>query len=546
MGMTKRRLAFLLLCLGVAAGLLSVAAATIGTDGLALALLGILLLVAPWVALGLAHGLLGLALLLGRANPVAAVLPAARHPLAPPRGRTVIAVCLRDEDMAQVLPPLALLLDGLPEAHFALWFLSDTRAADAVAAEDAALAAWRAGRPDAARIHLRRRAANTGFKAGNVMEFLDAEGAGFDHMLCLDADSAMSAPAVLRLVSLMETDPRMGILQQLIVGRPVAAAFPRLFQFGMRAGMRIWATAQAWWQGPKGPYWGHNALIRISAFRAHARLAPLPDGSTILSHDQVEAIRLHQAGWGVWCLPDEEGSMEGNPPALPEFLARDLRWGTGNMQYLVLLREPGLDAMSRWQLAQAIYLFAAAPLWVLAFVAAALLAAAGGLDAVPGAQLAGLMALFWAAMHAPKLAGYAQLLWRSPLARRYGGRRQVLRGALLEILFTTVLTPISVLNKSGFLLALAFGARMGWTPQNRAARGVAWADAARLLWWHTALGVLAFGGLAATAPWAIPFALPWAGGLLLAIPFCVLTASPGAARRLVAHRLAATPEELAA
>jgi membrane glycosyltransferase len=71
-------------------------------------------------------------------------------------------------------------------------------------------------------------------------------------------------------------------------------------------------------------------------------------------------------------------------------------------------------------------------------------------------------------------------------------------------------------------------------------------DAARLLWWHTALGVLAFGALAATAPWATPFALPWVGGLLLAIPFCVLTTAPCAARWLVAHRIAATPEELAA
>ena len=98
-------------------------------------------------------------------------------------------------------------------------------------------------------------------------------------MLCLDADSAMSARAVLRLVACMEADPRLGIVQHLIVGRPARAAFPRLFQFGMRAGMRLWATGQAWWQGDEGPYWGHNAIIRIAPFRRHARLGPLPDGS---------------------------------------------------------------------------------------------------------------------------------------------------------------------------------------------------------------------------------------------------------------------------
>jgi membrane glycosyltransferase len=301
---------------------------------------GPVLLLGPWLALGAGHAVLGLALLLCHADPPAAVLPAARRAAAP-RGRTAIAACLRDEDMAAVLPPLGRLLDGLPELGFELWLLSDTRNPAHVAAEDAAVAAFRAARADGARIHLRRRAANTGFKAGNVMEFLDAEGAAFDHVVCLDADSEMSAAAVLRLVGIMEADPRIGIVQQLIVGRPAASAFPRLFQFGMRAGMRVWATAQAWWQGPKGPYWGHNAILRVAAFRAHGRLAPLPDGSTILSHDQVEAIRLHEAGWGVWCWPDESGSMEGNPPALPEFMARDERWAAGNMQYLQLIRSPG-------------------------------------------------------------------------------------------------------------------------------------------------------------------------------------------------------------
>ena len=148
------------------------------------------------------------------------------------------------------------------------------------------------------------------------MDFLDRHAEGHELMLCLDADSEMSAEAVLRLVACMEADSRLAIVQQLIAGRPATAAFPRLFQFGMRAGMRSWATGQAWWQGPEGPYWGHNAVVRIAPFREHCRLQPLPDGSPILSHDQVEAVRLHAAGWKVCCLPDEAGSLEGNPPAL--------------------------------------------------------------------------------------------------------------------------------------------------------------------------------------------------------------------------------------
>ena len=153
----------------------------------------------------------------------------------------------------------------------------------------------------------------------------------------------------------------------------------------MRAGMRSWATGQAWWQGGEGPYWGHNAILRIEPFRRHCRLEALPDGSPILSHDQVEAVRLHAAGWKVCCLPEEAGSMEGNPPALPEFMARDLRWAAGNMQYFALFRLPGMTWMGRWQLAQAILLFLGAPLWVGVLVFAVLNVATGGGAATPSA-----------------------------------------------------------------------------------------------------------------------------------------------------------------
>ncbi|MBS7809520.1 glucans biosynthesis glucosyltransferase MdoH [Roseococcus pinisoli] len=549
--MPARRIAFLLFSLLFCATTVLAAARLLALDGLSgldLAFLATLLLLSPWIALAFGNALTGLAILLFTADPPAHVVPAMRG-LRPgsPRGRTAIALCLRNEEMAPVLAPLGQMLDGLPGSHFHLWFLSDTREPAFCEAEDLAIAGFRAARPaDASRIHLRRRADNAGFKAGNVMEFLEAEGAEYDYLLCLDADSVMTPAAVLKLVAALDAAPDIAILQQLIVGRPVAAPFPRLFQFGMRVGMRAWATGQGWWQGAKGPYWGHNALIRIAPFREHGKLELLPDGSTILSHDQVEAIRLHGAGWGVWCLPEEEGSLEGNPPALPEFMARDRRWAAGNMQYFPLLRQPGLDAMSRFQLLQAILLFLCAPLWVLAFVLAVALAATGGLDAVPVAGLALLMLALWFAQHAPKLAGYLQLLLQPGQAARYGGRRAVLKGAATEILFTTLLSPLGTFNRARFLLALPFGARTGWSPQNRADRGVSWGDAARLLWLPTLGGMLAFGVLAATAPWAIWFALPWAGGLLVAIPFCVWTSSPRLAQWLVARGLAATPEELQA
>ncbi len=507
-----------------------------------------LLATAPWSALSAANSLTGLLILLLARDPPAAVLPALRtaDPDRPPMLATAIAVCIRNEDMGAVLPPLGALLGPLPRDRFTLWLLSDTQDPAAAAAEEAAIDAFRAAHPDdAARIRYRRRTANTGFKAGNVMDFLDHHAAGQDLMLCLDADSAMTPRAVRRLVACMEADPQLAIVQQLIVGRPAAAAFPRLFQFGMRAGMRAWATGQAWWQASEGPYWGHNAIIRIAPFREHCRLGPLPDGSQILSHDQVEAVRLHAAGWKVMCLPEEDGSMEGNPPALPEFLVRDRRWAAGNMQYGALLRLPGMTWMGRWQLLQAILLFLGTPLWVALLPLGVIQAATQGMGAVPLGALLALMLLSWGMLKAPKLCGYAEVLAKPRRAATYDGRRAFLRGAAAEILFTTLLDPIVTTNKAWFLALLPFGVRTGWAPQNRAERGVAWADAARLLWGQTAFGAAIALVLLAAAPAALPWVLPWIAGLILAIPFCVVTAAPGFSLLLAREGVAATPEEIA-
>jgi membrane glycosyltransferase len=546
------RLIFITLLLGCCALLLGLAWFALRPGGWTpweALILACLVIVAPWNGISFANASLGLWLLLRRDDPVEAVLPAlARAPAGPPRLKTAIAVCIRNEEMAAVLPPLGRLLEGLAaagaESRFSLWILSDTQDPALAQGEAMTFDRFRSGRADAARIQYRRRARNDGFKAGNLMDFLDHHASGHDLVLTLDADSEMSAAAVLRLVACMEADPGLALVQHLTVGRPARAAFPRLFQFGMRAGMRAWATGQAWWQQGEGPYWGHNAIVRIEPFRRHCRLEPLPDGCPILSHDQVEAVRLHAAGWRVCCLPSEEGSLEANPPTLPEYLARDRRWAAGNMQYAALLRLPGLTLMGRWQLAQAILLFLGAPAWVAILALAALNAASGGASMTDEAALLALLLVGWVTYYASKLAGYAQMLLRPALAQRYGGRGRFLIGALTELGFTTLFEPVSLFNKAMFLATLPFGATMGWMPQQRAEHGVAWADALRLLWPHTLFGLTITLVFALSSTSALFWALPFTVGLLLAVPFCVVTASPGFSVWLQARGIAATPEEL--
>ncbi|MCE2762512.1 MAG: glucans biosynthesis glucosyltransferase MdoH [Acetobacteraceae bacterium] len=546
-----RRIAFLALALAIMVGLFWLAWVTLAPGGWTVAEILILVCIAgtlPWAAISAGNALIGLSILLFARSPVAAVLPAlaaARRGL--PQASTAIAICIRREDMALVLPPLARLLSGLSAAgaaeRFSLWFLSDTpEGADAVA-EEAACRAFAAAQPIA--IHYRRRAQNTGFKSGNVMEFLDHHADGHEFMLCLDADSEMTATAVLRLVAYMEADPKLAILQQLIHGRPTKAGFPRLFQFGMRHGMRAWATGQAWWQGDEGPYWGHNAVIRIAPFRAHARLETLPDGSHILSHDQVEATRLHAAGWKVRVLPDDEGSSEGNPPSYSDFITRDLRWAAGNMQYLALLRLPGLTPMARWQLIQAILLFLSAPFYVAILLLAAWNGLSSGGDTTPIGALLALLIAGWCCHYAAKLAGYVEVLLKPDLAARYGGRAQFLRGALAEMVFTAFMEPARLMSQCLFLLAMPFGMRMGWAPQNRSERGISLADAFKQFWAPTLAGFVLTFVFASVSFTTLLIAAPVLISLLGVIPFAMLTANPRFSTWLVRQRICALPEELA-
>ena len=492
---------------------------------------------APWTGLCVANALIGFLILTLARDPTRAVFPIPPLP-SRPLPPTAIVVTVRNEDMRLVLPPLGRLLRDLDAAvgdAFTLWILSDTLDPAAAAAEQQAIAAF----PHP--IRYRRRTANTGFKAGNVMDFLDHHAAGFEVMVTLDADSQMSAAAVLRVVRALQADPTLGIAQHLTVGLPASAAFPRLFQFGMRAGMRTWAIGQAWWQGDAGPYWGHNAAVRIAPFRAHCRLPLLPGGRHILSHDQVEAAMLRAAGWGVRVLPQEDGSAERNPPALPEFLRRELRWLRGNMQYLHLLRLK-LHPMGRWQLLQAVLLFAGAPLYLAFLLAAAVAAATDTASPFPsGAAL--LLTLAWlAALYAPKLLGYLAVALSPARRTRYGGGLRFAAGVAAEFGFTLLLDAIGMVAKTQAMLATD---RASWTAQNRDDRSVGWREAARFYWPQSALGAVVFACFAQAGWLACVWAAPLAGGLVLAMPFAVLTADPRLGQLLRGLRFAAVPEEFA-
>lgn len=541
-----------------------------GLTGLDIGLVGLFAFGLPWTVVGFWNAAIGLWILVrdrGRLDRILPLVePAADGPII---ARTAIVVPIHDEDPALVFRHLRAIVASLRRTAaaeaFELFILSDTRD-DAVAARELALLdAWRAeawAETDEALppLHYRRRRLNAGFKAGNIREFCERHGDDFDLMIVLDADSVMSGEAMLRCVRLMQANPELGILQTLVVGLPTESGFARLFQFGMRHGMRAYTVGSAWWQGDCGPYWGHNAVIRLAPFIRHCRLPRLaggpPLGGDILSHDLVEAVLMRRAGWAVRVLPIEDGSWEAAPPTLPDYVRRDLRWCHGNLQYL-RLRLPGLHRLGRLQILLAILMYAGSPAWLAFLFLATLGLCTGGVTfaapiglltdhGVSAAQMGLPIFISVVGMSlAPKLFGLTHALVEARQRQAFGGGGRLVAGALAELVFSLLLAPVMSVAHTIFIAGLMTRRRLHWRPQIRNGRSVGWAEAAARLWPQTVLGVSWAAILATSAPAMVPWAAPILGGLILAVPFCVLTAHPVFGRMLRWLGLCTVPEEFA-
>jgi membrane glycosyltransferase len=556
-----RRLLVVALNAGSWLGLALAMVRLIGSGGWSLLHLAVLILFLsglPWTLMAFWNAVIGFVILRLARDPAGYTNPALRAtPLdSPITARTAICLAVRHEDVARSFARLEAMIESLeatPWCHrFAIHVLSDSSRSEITAGEERAFARLQMRYPRAAFLHYRRRAANVGFKAGNLREFAERALGIYDHMIVLDADSLMSAAAMLRLVRVMQANPMLGILQTLVVGQPSASAFARIFQFGMRHGMRTHTTGIAWWQGSSGPYWGHNAIIRIEPFVAHCGLPTLPGrpplGGPVLSHDQVEAVLMRAAGYEVRVIADEFESWEENPPSLPDFIKRDLRWCQGNIQYVALLARPGLKPMGRFQLVNAVMMYLGAPFWFLMLFAglgAALVGGGGIPSPVPGhlgfVLYFGMLAIGFA----PRLLGVLDILVRRTGRTRYGGGLRLLAGAFLDALFTLLTGTLMMIAQALFVFGLVFGRLVVWEAQNRDGRRLSVWEAARGLWPQMAFGALFACALGLLAPGAIPWAAPTLVACALAVPFACATASERLGRWMVRHHLCAIPDEFA-
>lgn len=560
-GIWLRRAVFLVAVAATWLGMEVLLAATLAIDGFGLAD-GLLLLlfgiVLPWSVIGFWNAALGLLLLRFAAEPertAAPVMAAATDESRPISGRTAILVCIRNEDPERLRRNLSAMLADLqrnaPCDLLELFILSDTSHAATGEAEDALARALAEAFPAGPRITYRRRTDNTGYKTGNLRDFCARWGASFEYAIVLDADSFMTAGALLRLIRAIDAHPEVGIVQHLAVGLPTGSAFARLFQFGMRLGMRSYTLGSAWWQADCGPFWGHNAILRLAPFIAHCSLPELPGqpplGGHILSHDQVEAVLMRRAGYEVRVLPTEDGSWEENPTSFLEFIRRDLRWCQGNLQYFPILRWPGLRLVSRFQLVLAILMFIGSPAWILlVLIAALLLPSASAVAPVADPALLALLAALWLLMSlAPKIASAADILASDAAANAFGGRPRFLLGLAVETLFTFLVLPVMTVAHGIFMLGLLRGHGIGWTAQARDDHSLPLWVCVRRLWPQTLIGIALACWLGWQSPLLLVLAWPFHAGLVLSVPVAWCTALPAFGQWLRRRGIAALPEERA-
>jgi len=468
-----------------------------------------------------------------------------------PLASTAVVMPIFNEEVGTVFGNIRTLYRSLQKRGeletFEFYILSDSTSPEKLVEEELAWADLCRQTNGFGRIHYRRRKVPVNRKSGNIADFCRRWGHRHRYMVVLDADSIMTGESVSSMVRLMEVNPRAGIIQTMpkLVGSETV--FGRIQQFASRLYSPLFAAGLNYWQQGAGNYWGHNAILRLSPFLTSCSLPVLPGreplGGRILSHDFVEAALMRDAGWEVWFAYDLDGSYEGLPPNLSEYIKRDRRWCQGNLQHVWFLLADRVPPISRLHLIQGILAYSSAPLLVffilLGGIQASLDHFRGHASSIPLASAIVLALLTLLLLFGPKGLSLLHLLSQPDLLRRFGGAKRVLAGVIMETLFSILTAPLLVWFHTRFVLRNFSGQKVVWNTQTRAGSDARWIETLREYWPVPLAGV--FFGLLAW--WISPLYLLWITplllGLWLAIPIAQLSGHSA-----VLKRLFQTPEEI--
>jgi membrane glycosyltransferase len=414
------------------------------------------------------------------------------------------------------------------EPHCDFFLLSDSVEPEMQAAEERAvhelLPLFARDQESTGRLFLVRRDHRVNYKAGNIANFLKRHGGAYDFMLVLDADSVMLGERIRRLILKLQRRPRTAIIQSMMSTFRGATPFAQAMQFSITRLGEIFSCGFSWFLGPEALYWGHNAIIRIAPFMAHAQLPIYPGkpplGGRVLSQDVHEASLLGRAGWDVELDLEPGGSFEEVPSNVISYGRRDQRWCTGDFLNSALILAAGVRTGQRIWLAYAMSSYSISVVLVAMMLIGFALAARVGASSIDPA------AIWWALIYMPVIqVGSKCLLFWLHLDPRLSLRRQAV-SLVCDIGAGFLLTPLLVYQHLTFVLGILVGKGVQWTSPSRDPNdGVAWGLAARVFWIPTLIAavwiVLAWMLAPAFLFFSATILVPW----LFSIPLAVISSN---------------------
>jgi hypothetical protein len=263
--------------------------------------------------------------------------------------------------------------------------LDDSRGAETRAAVDAFAAGSAAAGSAAGAVQVVRRADRTGFKAGNINNYLRHHAQGVDAVVIIDADQEIGPDFVRTALRHLHASPEVAVVQGAIRSRRGETQFVRDFRGMFDTHLRAISAGRAWFG--IAAFDGRGALLDVGAVRG---AGGFPE---VVTEDAALTLQLARRGRTVRYVPDLV-SVEDAPTDYTAFTTQFGKFTEGAMQLLGRDRGLLLDTRLRPARRLDVFLNLASPLvgsvMMVALFGFALAAAAERMPGVPVALGASL------------------------------------------------------------------------------------------------------------------------------------------------------------